>query len=51
MIALKALTYFRDGDLPALPEDVKQSLRTAAIVEQISKFEPLLGGLVPLERT
>jgi len=50
-ITLKALTYFRDGDLPALPENVKQALREAAIVKQISQFEPLPGGLVPLERT
>ena len=51
LITLKALTYFRDGDLPALPEDVKQALRAAAIVKQISQFEPLPGGLVPLGRT
>jgi len=48
MITLKALTYFRDGDLPSLPEDVKQALRVAAVVKQISQFEPLPGGLVPL---
>jgi hypothetical protein len=48
LITLKALTYFRDGDLPSLPEDVKQALRVAAVVKQISQFEPLPGGLVPL---
>jgi hypothetical protein len=51
VISLKALAYFRDGDLPSLPEDVKRTLREAAVVKQISKFEPLPGGLVPLERT
>ena len=49
MITLKALTYFCDGDLPALPRDVQQALRTAAVVERISHFEPLPGGLVPPE--
>lgn len=48
MITLKALTYFCDGDLPALPQEVKQALRAAAIVKEISQFEPLPGGLVPL---
>jgi hypothetical protein len=51
MITLKAMAYFGDGDLPSLPEEVKQALRAAAIVRQISQFEPLPGGLVPLERT
>ena len=30
MIALKALTYFEDGDLPRLPDHIKASLRRAA---------------------
>ena len=30
MIALKALTYFEDGDLPRLPDAMKASLRKAA---------------------
>ena len=47
MITLKALTYFNDGDLPTLPEDVRQSLRAAAVIKRISHFEPLPGGLVP----
>jgi hypothetical protein len=51
VITLKALTYFRDGDLPSLPENVKQALREAAVVQQVSKIEPLPGGLVPFERT
>jgi len=49
MITLKALTYFCDGDLPTLPKDVQQSLRAAAIVKQIARFDPLPGGLVPPE--
>lgn len=50
MITLKALTYFGDGDLPTLPKEVQQSLRAAAVVDQISHFEPLAGGIVPPER-
>jgi hypothetical protein len=50
MIALKALTYFGDGDLDTLPDHVKEALRSAAAVKEISQFEPLLGGLVPSER-
>jgi hypothetical protein len=49
MITLKALTYFRDGDLPSLPKDVQQTLRAAASGERISHFDPLPGGLVPPE--
>ena len=30
MITLKALSYFGDGDLPKLPEDVKQFLSEQA---------------------
>ncbi len=44
---LKALTYFTDGDLPSLPERVKQSLRNAAAVDEIAQIEPLPGGLTP----
>lgn len=47
MISLKALTYFEDGDLASLPEAVKQALRTAAVIEDITQFEPLAGGLLP----
>jgi hypothetical protein len=48
LIPLQALNYFRDGDLPSLPEDVKHTLREAACVKETSEFEPLPGGLVPL---
>jgi hypothetical protein len=51
LITLKALNYFQDGDLPELPEHVKQALRSASIVKQISQLRPLPGGLVPMERT
>jgi hypothetical protein len=47
MITLKALTYFEDGDLPALPEKVKQALRGAVGIKHIARLEPLPGGLVP----
>jgi hypothetical protein len=30
MAALKALTYFGDGNLPSLPDEVQDQLRTAA---------------------
>lgn len=30
MLSLKALTYFKDGDLPSLPDPVKQALVAAA---------------------
>jgi hypothetical protein len=47
MIALKALTYFKDGNLESLPEKMKEALRTAAAgVEVIPHFERL-GGVVP----
>jgi hypothetical protein len=48
MPALKALVYFQDGDLPALPESVKQSLRNAAAeVRELDVVERLAGGLTP----
>jgi hypothetical protein len=47
LLSLKALTYFGDGDLPALPENAKQALRSAAVVDRISNFEPLPEGIVP----
>ena len=48
MPTLKALNYFRDGDLPALPDVVKQALRAAAAaVHEISVLERRPGGLVP----
>lgn len=30
-ITLKALTYFKDGDLPGLPDEVKKTLQEAAV--------------------
>jgi Nucleotidyl transferase AbiEii toxin, Type IV TA system len=47
LITLKALSYFGDGDLTALPEAVKQSLRAAAATNEVSHFEPLPGGILP----
>ena len=47
MIPLKALTYFADGDLPSLPETVRQTLRDAAVaVKGIPELRRLTGGLV-----
>jgi len=47
MIALKALAYFKDGNLVGLPENVKQALRSAAAgVGTIPHFQRL-GGVVP----
>jgi len=51
LITLKALNYFGDGDLAALPEAVKQSLRAAAAIKEVSHFEPLPGGIVPAEKS
>ena len=46
MIPLKALTYFADGDLPTLPETVRQTLRNAAVaVKGIPELRRLTGGL------
>lgn len=46
MIPLKALTYFADGDLPSLPEVVRQALRDAAVaVKAIPELRRLPGGL------
>lgn len=50
LITLKALSYFGDGDLASLPEAVKQSLRAAAAIKEVSHFEPLPGGIVPAEK-
>ena len=49
LISVKALSYFGDGDLAALPEAVKQSLRAAVVVKEISSLPPLPGGLFPPE--
>jgi len=49
LITLKALSYFGDGDLAALPETAKQSLRAAAATKEISNLGPLPGGLFPPE--
>lgn len=50
LLSLKALTYFRDGDLPTVPESVQSRLTRA--VERVNGkrlpgFEPLPGGIVP----
>jgi len=48
MITLKALAWFKDGDLPGLPADVKAALtRAAGDVRQIPDLEPLPGGVSP----
>ena len=48
MISLKALAWFKDGDLPGLPENVKDTLRLAAAdVRQIPPLKPLPGGVSP----
>jgi hypothetical protein len=47
-VVLKALSYFRDGDLPSLPEVVKQALRSAAAAtRELAKLERRSGGLAP----
>jgi predicted nucleotidyltransferase component of viral defense system len=48
MISLRALAWFRDGDLPNLPENVKEALRRAAgDVRKIPDLKPLPGGVSP----
>lgn len=47
-ITLKALTYFEDGDLPALPEPVKQRLaRAAAAIETLVETVAVSDRLTP----
>ena len=50
LITLKALSYFGDGDLATLPETVKQSLRAAAAMKEISYLGPLPGGVASAGR-
>ena len=53
-ISLRALGYFSDGDLPSLPKPVKDRLVkevNSAIGEPLADFEPLAGGIVPLEKS
>jgi hypothetical protein len=53
-LSLQALGYFEDGDLPSLPEGVKERLRqqvNSAIGEPVPEFEPLPGGIAPAEGT
>jgi len=48
MISLKALAWFKDGTLPALPERVKERLRQAVgAVDRIADLGPLPGGIIP----
>jgi hypothetical protein len=48
MVTLKALSYFKDGNLANLPDVVKKTLRDAAAdVKEISDFARLPGGLTP----
>jgi len=48
LVSLKALTWFKDGNLPSLPEQVKQRLaRAASEVGEITDLTPLPGGIVP----
>jgi len=48
LVSLKALTWFEDGDLPALPAEIKNTLRTAAgDVREIPDLRPLAGGVSP----
>ncbi len=51
MISLKALAWFRDGDLPSLPAGVKAALtRASSEVRDIPNFTPLPGGVSPAAR-
>jgi len=48
IISLKALASFEDGDLPGLPDKVKDTLRRAsARVRDIPEFKALPGGVSP----
>ena len=48
MITLKALSYFEDGNLATLPQEVKKALREATVaVKEIPSFARLAGGLIP----
>lgn len=50
LLSLKALSYFGDGDLRALPESLKSRLRGAVKKvdsTRLPRFEPLPGGLAP----
>lgn len=50
LLSLKALCYFRDGDLASLPDTVKSRLFNAVNAmdpERLPTFEPLPGGLTP----
>jgi hypothetical protein len=50
LVSLKALTWFEEGDLPALPAEIKNSLRRAAgDVREITDLRPLPGGVSPAE--
>ena len=51
-ISLRALGYFEDGDLPSLPQSVKDRLVKAVnsiLGDPIPEYQPLPGGLVPGE--
>jgi hypothetical protein len=53
-ISLRALGYFDDGDLPSLPQPVKERLIKAvnsAIGEALPEFEPLPGGIAPAKNS
>jgi hypothetical protein len=53
-ISLRALGYFKDGDLPSLPNQVKERLMTAVdsvLGEVLPEFEPLPGGIAPAEKS
>ena len=48
MISLKALSYFADGDLPSLPDDMKGRLsREAATEREIPRFDRLSCQIMP----
>jgi Nucleotidyl transferase AbiEii toxin, Type IV TA system len=47
-ISLRGLGYFNDGDLPSLPQQVKERLMkevNSAIGEALPEFKPLPGGI------
>ena len=53
-ISLRGLGYFNDGDLPSLPQPVKERLVkevNSVIGEALPEFEPLPGGIVPAEKS
>lgn len=50
-LSLKALTFFKDGDLPSLATDLRESLRMAATEVNLRQLPITMarGGVSPIE--